>query len=88
MDIVAGGFVLYLLPFYREFTFAKYLLCFFQSSFYNRYCRSIANKSGQAFWNLSRQKLMDLAIPLPPLAEQKRIVAKIEQLFNEIDKLK
>ena len=27
-------------------------------------------------------------LPLPPLAEQKRIVAKIEELFAEIDKLK
>lgn len=28
-----------------------------------------------------------ISIPLPPLAEQHRIVAKIEQLFTEIDKL-
>jgi len=87
-DIVAGGFVLYLLPFYREDTLVKFLSFFFQSSFYNEYCKSIANKSGQAFWNLSRPKLMHLAIPLPPLAEQKRIVEKIEQLFKEVDKLK
>ena len=87
-DIVAGGFVLYLLPFYREYTLVKYLSFFFQSAFYNEYCKSIANKSGQAFWNMSRQKLMDLAIPIPPLAEQKRIVAKIEQLLGEIDKLR
>ena len=87
-DIVAGGFVLYLLPFYRDDIFSKYLSFFFQSAYYNTYCQSIANKSGQAFWNLSRQKLMQLVLPLPPLAEQKRIVAKIEKVFAEIDKLK
>ena len=87
-DIVAGGFVLYLIPHFIEDIMAKYMSYYFQSALYNSYCKSIANKSGQAFWNLSRQKLMDLAIPLPPLAEQKRIVAKIEQLLGEIDKLK
>ena len=83
-DIVAGGFVLYLLPYYREDTLVKYLSFYFQTSFYNKYCKSIANKSGQAFWNLSRQKLLDLTIPIPPLAEQRRIVAKIEELFEVI----
>ena len=85
-DIVAGGFVLYLIPYYREDILVKYLSFFFQTSFYNKYCKSIANKSGQAFWNLSRQKLMELTIPLPPLAEQRRIVAKIEELFGAIKK--
>jgi type I restriction enzyme S subunit len=32
--------------------------------------------------------IYNFPIPLPPLAEQKRIVAKIEELFAEIDKLK
>ena len=87
-DIVAGGFVLYLLPFYRNDIFSKYLSYYFQSAYYNTFCQSIANKSGQAFWNLSRQKLMELVLPIPPLAEQKRIVEKLEQLLGEIDKLK
>lgn len=37
---------------------------------------------------LSASALKDINIPLPPLAEQHRIVEKIEQLVKEIDKLK
>lgn len=37
---------------------------------------------------LNSTSLYTLPIPLPPLAEQKRIAAKIEELFAEIDKMK
>ena len=37
---------------------------------------------------LNSRSIYNLMIPLPPLAEQKRIVTKIEELFAEIDKLK
>lgn len=36
--------------------------------------------------NISTEKLKDMTIPLPPLSEQRRIVAKIEELFSELDK--
>lgn len=87
-DIVAGGFVLYLLPYDdKNDALMEYLAYFFQSAFYNSFCKTITNKSGQAFWNISREKLLRLTIPLPPLAEQQRIVAKIEELFEQIDKI-
>ena len=37
---------------------------------------------------LAVSNVIESLIPLPPLAEQKRIVAKIEEVFAEIDKLK
>lgn len=43
---------------------------------------------GGAQPNISREKIVTFPFPLPPLAEQKRIVEKIEQLMKEIDKLK
>lgn len=87
-DIVAGGFVLYLMPYDdKNDALMEYLAYFFQSAFYNSFCKTITNKSGQAFWNISREKLLKLTIPLPPLAEQQRIVAKIEELFEQIDKI-
>jgi type I restriction enzyme S subunit len=35
--------------------------------------------------NLTHDRFRTLSIPLPPLAEQKRIVAKIEELFSELE---
>ena len=35
--------------------------------------------------SISSQNLVDFTIPLPPLNEQSRIVAKIEELFTELD---
>ena len=37
---------------------------------------------------LNSTSIYNLLVPLPPLAEQKRIVSKIEEVFHEIDKLK
>ena len=87
-DTVVGGFVLMLQSFLYENSLLKYLLYFFCSAYYKEYCKSITNKSGQAFYNISRAKLMNLPIPLPPLPEQKRIVAKIEELMALVDGMK
>lgn len=42
---------------------------------------------GGAQPNISKEKITETLIPLPPLSEQKRIVAKIEELFAVIDKI-
>ena len=42
---------------------------------------------GGAQPNISKEKIAETLIPLPPLSEQKRIVAKIEELFAVIDKI-
>ena len=49
--------------------------------------RNLSIASGTAIPNLSTQQLNATAIPLPPLAEQKRIIAKVDELMALCDQL-
>jgi type I restriction enzyme S subunit len=75
-------FASYLIRF-RPFIDRQYFALFLKSPFY---WHSISDsKSGIAVGSVNAQKLAAIPIPLPPLAEQKRIVAKIEELFSELE---
>lgn len=60
----------------------KYLLYFFRS------IEKILSDSGTGttFKAITQDQIRNLQIPLPPLPEQERIVARIEELFSELDK--
>ena len=63
--------------------FLYYIL---SSSFaYNQFCGVVA---GAVVKNLNTDKVAAALFPLPPLSEQKRIVAKLEELLGVIDKMK
>ena len=47
-----------------------------------------AKCTGSTRKRISRKNLTDVLVPIPPLSEQKRIVAKIDAAFEKIDKLK
>ena len=86
----AGGFVFILRPFCQIDELSKYLLYALQSSYFNKQLKAITKKSGQAFYNLGKERLLQLILPIPPLNEQARIVAEIEKfepLIAEYDKL-
>jgi type I restriction enzyme, S subunit len=62
----------------------EFLLYFLNSQFY---WSQISEKSlGIAIPNVNASKLKEIRLPLPPLREQHRIVAKIEELFSSLDK--
>ena len=89
-DVTTGGFVFIVRPCYNSDIFAKYMLYALQSSYFNKQLKSITKKSGQAFYNLGKERFIQLIIPIPPLNEQVRIVESIEQftpLIKEYDKL-
>ena len=66
---------------------SAYIYHLFNSKIYQDYWEDrLAGSTNQK--ELYIGVLQNTIIPLPPLAEQHRIVEKIEQLFDEIDKLK
>lgn len=86
-DVVVGGFVLFIRGYLDNAILLKNLFYFINTTEFKDICKSITNKSGQAFYNLSREKLAMQLIPLPPLYIQDQIVQKLEQLSETKDSL-
>lgn len=63
-------------------------LRFFYHLFYFYKSMNMMNAKGTAMPGLSSQTLHQMVVPLPPLSEQKRIVAKIEELLPLCERLK
>lgn len=62
----------------------EYLYLFLQSDMY--WSQVITSKRGGAQPNMNATLLRDVIFPLPPLPEQRRIVAKIEELIAEVER--
>ena len=62
--------------------FNPYILRYLQSFYFKDYLRE--SNSAQIY-QLTQNMLRNALIPIPPISEQKRIVAKIEEIFNALD---
>ena len=72
----------------HEGLYNKYLFYFLLSPDFDRYANDTENSKGVAYPAINDQKLYKALVPIPPLNEQKRIVAKIEELMSFVDDLK
>ena len=82
-EIAVGGDLCHFTILYA---FALYFVYLINSKFFSSKKELLA--TGDIIVHISTDKLASIAIPLPPLAEQKRIVAKIEELFAVLDSIK
>ncbi|HFU3657074.1 TPA: restriction endonuclease subunit S, partial [Streptococcus suis] len=84
-DTVAGGFVFQLTPFIASDTLSNYLLFNLSSPLFYKQLKAITKLSGQALYNIPKTKLNELYIPLAPEPEQRRIIQKVEKLFEKVN---
>ena len=83
-NVSAGGFVFIISPYIQDFNHSLLLAYFLQSPFLIEAMRGITKKSGAAFYNLGKERLKELYLPLPPMAEQGRIIGKINEVLSSI----
>ena len=82
-DVTVGGFVFVLRLYYSNDWLSKYLLVLMSSPTIIEYMKSITNKSGQAFYNIGKERLATTLLPIPSYCEQQRIVNQIAKIFSE-----
>ena len=83
-DTVVGGFVLMLIPHFNDDVVSQYLLYAFATKHHRDNCRNITHKSGQAFYNLSREQMMNLPVPIPPREEMEQIIAMLKRVLPKV----
>ena len=78
-----GAFLRIVRP--KQKTLSPYIRLLFQTDAYKDYIRNVAK--GSNINNVKNVHLQNYQICLPPLVEQQRIVAKIEELFSVLDNI-
>ena len=84
-DMTMGGFVFIIRGYINDKILAYYLQCVFSSPATIEFVKSITNKSGQAFYNIGKERLSNTLIPVPPYNEMSRITSRIDVIFQSLN---
>ena len=81
-DTAVGGFV-FTLRLYKDMdVLSIYLQSLLSSPLLIKFLRSISNKSGQAYYNIGKERLGMALLPIPAIREQMRNKQAIEDVFE------
>jgi type I restriction enzyme S subunit len=83
IPIASTGFAV--LTTFRNF-FNKFLFYYLLSPDFDSYANNVENSKGVAYPAINDERLYKSLIPIPPFEEQKKIVAKIEEILPYIRK--
>ena len=86
INVTAGGFVYIFRPYIDDEILSNLIADYVSSSAYQSMMKDITKKSGQAFYNMNKEKLLQLYFPIAPFAEMIRIVHKVKKCEPLIDK--
>ena len=81
---IYAGYLVRVTPVLLSSDYLNYVM---QTQYYWTYCQTVRSDAISQS-NINAEKLKHFAFPLPPLAEQKRIVAKLEELLPLCERLK
>lgn len=83
MQAIYAGYLVRITPIIMIPDYLNYIM---QTQYYWGYCRTVRiDANGQS--NINAEKLKQFVFPLPPLAEQKRIVSTIDTVFSILESI-